>query len=181
MISHQKVVNYARGLFNINSSIEEIHVRQKDLELLSHLITDYPKILTILSYPQLTIDKKIALIEQSLSRSLDPFVKQLLAVLIKRRITSMIRRIALEYHKLVVYGLQELDVEVTTAEPLTDQEKQILKEKLEKRLQKKIEMSEVVDPSLLGGFSVLIHDQMLDLSIRGKLNNLKKQLLKAKI
>jgi ATP synthase F1 delta subunit len=102
-------------------------------------------------------------------------------LLIHRHKVSAIRKISGEYHKLVASGLKEIEIEVTSAQPLNEALKQVLRSKLEKKFQKTLEIVERVDPGLLGGFTILVHNQLLDLSIKGKLIELKKQLLKAKL
>lgn len=181
MMSHQKIVNYARALFNIKGSLEQIEQRQQDLEEISEIVSKTPDLLSLLSYPELAVEQKLSLLETLLQRILDPFVKKMIGLLIKQRKIKIIRKLFAEYHKLVVYSLKEMDIVVSTGEPLMGEERSILKGKLGDKFQKKVNLIEIVDPTLLGGFTILIHNQMLDLSIKGKLMNLKKQLLKAGI
>lgn len=177
MSSHQKTVNYARALFHVKGSLEEVHQRQKDLELLADVIKQNPKMLYLLGCPELSVDAKLAALEDALKIELEPFVKRLIILLLKRRKATQIRQVASEYHKLVIHSLKEMDVDIVTAEPLTDQAKQLVRDKLEHKLQQKVNLIETIDPTLLGGFILFIHNQMLDLSIKGHLMNLKKAIV----
>lgn len=177
MSSHQKTVNYARALFNVEGSLEQVHQRQKDLELLADVIKQNPKMLYLLGCPELSVATKLTALEEALKIELEPFVKRLIILLLQRRKATQIRQIASEYHKLVMHSLKEIDVNVVTAEPLTDQAKQMVRTKLEHRLQQKVNLMETLDPTLLGGFILFVHNQMLDLSIKGNLMNLKKAIV----
>lgn len=181
MISHQKSVNYAKALFNIEGSSEEVHKRQEDLEQIADVIKFFPEMLYLLGCPELSIEHRIAELEKVLKTQLDPHVKRLIGLLLKQRKAVQIRQIASDYHKMVVHDLKEMEVEISSAEPLKEETKNILRAKLEERLEKKVKFVEIIDPNLLGGFTVLIHNQMLDLSIKGTLMNLKKQLLKVEL
>lgn len=181
MISRQKSANYARALFNIEGSSEQVHSRQEDLEDIAEVIRGFPEILYLLGCPQLSIENKMLALEKILKRNLDPHTKELIGLLLKQRKAVQIRQIAFDYHKLVMLGLKEMDVEIAAVEPLSEQAKGTLKAKLEDKLKKKVNIVEVIDSSLLGGFTILVHNQMLDLSIKGTLTNLKKQLLKAEL
>lgn len=181
MLSRQKIINYARALFNLEGSSQEIQQREQDLKSLALLLSNTPDLVSILDYPEMSVEKKMVLLEKLLDRTLDASVKNLIAFLIKQRKAKIVQKLFSEYHQLVVDQLKEIDVEISTAESLTSEEKNILTKKLEDKFHKKTNLIETINPALLGGVTILVHNQMLDLSIKGKLMNLKKQLLKARI
>jgi F-type H+-transporting ATPase subunit delta len=181
MVSHQRIVNYAKALFDVSGPIEEFNQRQQHLMLIANLITEYPEMLVLLGCPEVGTEKKLAVLQRILQEPLNAYVKSLLTLLIKRRLVSSIRLISKEYHKLMIYNMKEIEAEVATAEPLTAKERGILLRNLEEKFHKKAHIIETVDPSLLIGMTVLVHDQMIDLSAKGIFTNLKKQMLKAKL
>lgn len=181
MVSHQRIVNYAKALFDIPGAVEEINQRKHHLMLISDLITDYPEMHVLLGCPEVGTERKIEVLERILQEPLNIYVKNLLMEIIKRSLVGSIRPISREYHKLMIHTLEEIEAEVVTAEPLTVKERELLKHNLEEKFKKKANIIETVDPSLLMGMTVLVHDQMIDLSAKGMFTNLKKQMLKAKI
>jgi F-type H+-transporting ATPase subunit delta len=56
-----------------------------------------------------------------------------------------------------------------------------LKTKLEKKTGRKILLLPEVKPELLGGMVVILKDQIIDGSVRQRLNELKEQLLAVKV
>ena len=50
---------------------------------------------------------------------------------------------------------------------------------LEKRLRKRITLSNRVVPDLIGGVRVIVDNKMMDLSLRGRLEGLRKRMLEA--
>lgn len=174
----QKAANYAKALFKVAGSAEQIQHRQHNLEELAEWIKDHPKILYLLGCPEISANDKLEFLQKDLQQQLDPHVKRLLELMLKRQLASQIRWTAAVYHDLVVESLKGIDVEVSAAAPLTPVTKQALLEKLEAKLQKKVNLIETLDPKLMGGFTLHIHDQLLDLSLQGTLAKLKRTMLR---
>lgn len=176
MISQQKAANYARALFNCGEGVEEIHRRDQDLQCLSDAFREAPQLLHILSNPILAYDNKMALLTQIRKQELSPDVQRLIYWMIKHKKVKAMRQVASEYHKMVISSLKEIDVEISVAEPLSQGQQELLRKKLEKRFQKKINLIQAVETSLLGGFVLLVYNRLLDLSIKGIITRLKKQV-----
>jgi len=65
-----------------------------------------------------------------------------------------------------------LKVRISSAVPLTDDEQTALREKLEARFSHDLDVRFDVEPSLLGGVVVRAGDQVIDGSVKGKLDAL---------
>jgi len=66
----------------------------------------------------------------------------------------------------------EIEVAVTSATELSDSQRQSLVVSLEKRLARKVKLNCSVDASLVGGMIIHAGDEVIDGSIRGKLDRL---------
>ena len=69
-----------------------------------------------------------------------------------------------------------MTAKVSSAVPLTGDEQAALGKKLEGRFGQPLELRFEVDPSLLGGVAVRVGDQVIDGSVRGKLDALAQTL-----
>lgn len=69
-----------------------------------------------------------------------------------------------------------LAVKVGSAVPLTKDEQTSLRKKLEARFQQPLELLFEVEPSLLGGVVIRAGDQVLDGSVKGRLETLRQSL-----
>lgn len=68
---------------------------------------------------------------------------------------------------------QVLDVEVTSAFPVTEEQAADIRQTLEAKYGKKVEIASTrVDPELIGGVSIRVGDEVIDASVRGKLAQL---------
>lgn len=68
-------------------------------------------------------------------------------------------------------------VKVTSALPLDEASAQSLRQLLASRLEKEITMETEVDPGLMGGMILQIEDQVIDNSLKGRLESLRHSLV----
>jgi F-type H+-transporting ATPase subunit delta len=81
-----------------------------------------------------------------------------------------------QYSKLKSQELKQVDAYVTSAYPLTSDQRKTLQERLAVSTGAIVILHEEVDPALLGGATIKVGDKFTDGSVRGKLKQLKTQL-----
>ncbi len=74
-------------------------------------------------------------------------------------------------------GVEQAAVNVTSAIPLTDAEKDIVRQELKSRAATDVKVSFKVDPQVLGGLIVRAGDQVIDGSVVGQLERLERSLM----
>lgn len=77
------------------------------------------------------------------------------------------------FRSLAARARGEVQAEVVSAQALSDQQMQQLKDSLRASVGKDVQITAKVDPALLGGLVVKIGSRMIDSSLRTKLNSLK--------
>jgi F-type H+-transporting ATPase subunit delta len=70
-----------------------------------------------------------------------------------------------------------LEVDLTTADDLTDEEEKSIVADIEKATGRRIEATRHVDPALIGGMVIQVGSLRLDGSVRGRLDKLREELL----
>ncbi|MDZ7261327.1 MAG: ATP synthase F1 subunit delta, partial [candidate division KSB1 bacterium] len=68
---------------------------------------------------------------------------------------------------------------VTTVIPLTEEQRDRLRSKLNNLTRTEVQITNEVDPSILGGFIIKIDSQLIDGSVKFQLKKLREQLLAA--
>jgi F-type H+-transporting ATPase subunit delta len=91
----------------------------------------------------------------------------------RNRRLSAISDMIKAYRMLLASAKGETAAEVTSAEPLTKEQLADLKSALKASLKRDVTLSERVDPAILGGLIVKAGSQMIDNSLKTKLDNLK--------
>jgi F-type H+-transporting ATPase subunit delta len=69
-------------------------------------------------------------------------------------------------------------VEVVTAIPISDEERDEIKEKLAALVDKELVLSVKVDPNVMGGLTARVGDKLVDGSVRTRLQDLRRSLTK---
>lgn len=119
--------------------------------------------------------------EVSLSKELDQntFAKNVINFLKKRKLISKSKIILKHLDKIINTEKGLLEVRVTSAYPLTENDKKSIAQELKKLYQVKTVLFESkIDMRLVGGFRLEIGEEVIDLSISNKLQKLQKYLTK---
>ncbi len=99
-----------------------------------------------------------------------------LKVLGEAKRLSLLPTICSEYRRLLAEKNASSAIEVTSAYELTNEQMAPITQRLEKRYGKNIAVRSKIDPALIGGFSVKCGDEVIDLSIKGRLDKLINQI-----
>jgi ATP synthase F1 delta subunit len=112
-----------------------------------------------------------------LGSSLGPRPLNMLLLLITRGATNLVPYIARQFVELERQREQTVVAQVTSALPLTPQQEADLMARLTQQTGKEVQLQTSTDPSILGGLIIKVGDQLLDLSIAGKLTRLREQVV----
>jgi F-type H+-transporting ATPase subunit delta len=101
----------------------------------------------------------------------------LLVLIEKDRINEIDGKLR-EMENIYLESNNTVKAKVKTVIALNDDERNTLIEKLEKKFNKKVLIEEEIDPSIIGGVYVEVNNEVIDGSIRSKLSEMKKIMLK---
>ena len=118
-------------------------------------------------------DQQVAETFLSLLKSnVTPEVKNFVAMLVENGRLNLLPEIAEQFHALKNQQEGAADAEITSAFALSDAQVKDLVATLERKFGRKLNPSVKVDPALIGGVRVLVGDEVLDLSVRAKLQQM---------
>jgi len=165
---------YSQAVFEIAVERGELDRWQSDLRKVASLGED-ATLTTLLETPKLHFDDKAKLLSEQLG-DINPLALNLVYLLVASGRLSMVDEIADEYQRLLdsYHGIEQ--AEVTTAVPLTDEDKLNLEERLGTVVGKKVVIKPKVDSSLIGGIVARIGGKLLDGSTRSRLEALKREM-----
>lgn len=101
-------------------------------------------------------------------------IERFVGLLIERRQGSLLPEILEAVESTPEYGTVE--VTMTTAEALDGTASENFRERLEKKLDTPVYLTNATDPSLIGGATLRYEDILFDGSLRARLDALKRQL-----
>ena len=102
--------------------------------------------------------------------------KNFLRLLAQNHRLTLLPEISAQFEALKAEVEQTLDVEVTTAQALTSEQRTGLADSLAKRFKRQVRIVETVDAALVGGAIVRAGDYVIDGSVRGRLARLEQEI-----
>ena len=99
-------------------------------------------------------------------------VHNFFTVLAENRRLALLAEIAALFDTYRADLERTVDIEVTAAFELTDEQQQKLAQALSKKLERQVSLAASLDKSLIGGVIIRTGDMVIDASVRGKLNKL---------
>lgn len=112
---------------------------------------------------------------EGFSKEIVNFVK----VAISKHRENLIKEILNEFEALYKAYFNMIDVKVISAYPLKEEVLNLVREKLEKKYNKKVNLIPVVDKEILGGLKLVIGNTVIDGSIKARLEALLKNMRQA--
>ena len=106
-----------------------------------------------------------------------PALKNFIDQLAEQERLALLPEVYEHYRRHKATSLKQLDAYVTTAYPLTDAQREMFKTRLAASLNASVVIHETVDASLMAGATIKVGDKIIDDSMRGKLQQLKTQLM----
>ncbi|MFN8590665.1 MAG: ATP synthase F1 subunit delta [Thermomicrobiales bacterium] len=167
---------YAQAVFSLGKEQNALDAWQHDLTLLSDIASDHTTA-AFLSNPSVDEKQKVTAVEQALSNQVQAETLNLVRLLIERGRVGLIPQIRELFDDQLREERGIAVAHVTTAEPLTDDEREFVLKHLEQLTGKRIELAQKVDPDIIGGIIVRIGDQVIDGSVRNKLEKLRTRLV----
>jgi F-type H+-transporting ATPase subunit delta len=153
-----------------------VHEQLADFAAAVH---DVPELRSVLRNPQVDARAKADVLQELLGDA-DELLRNFLLLTAEKGRIADIEEIAREFERLVAREERRLDVELTTAYELSDEEANELIRQIEQATGRKVEATRHVDPSLIGGLVLQAGSFRLDASVRGRLNRLRRELVQSR-
>ena len=127
--------------------------------------------------PSIAANQKHGVLDGLVSRlGISREVRNLIAIIIDHRRVSELARIVHQVEQELSDRLGFTDAEITSARPLSDNEKRTLEQQVQRRTGKNVRARYAEDAALLGGAVVRVGSTIYDGSIQGQLKRLREQL-----
>jgi len=164
---------YAQGIFQLAKEPDLDSWRQELAQLEALLQDDVLR--AAFANPSVTTPRRMEL-AQRLAPELRRETQNLLRLLIEHRRTSEMPAIRREFERMADEAAGIVNVALTTAIDLGDEEKQRYERALADRLGKKVRMEFQHDPGLVAGATIQLGDRLIDGSVRTQLDRLRQRL-----
>ena len=169
---------YARSLFEVASEQGKIDAVRDQLGEFADVLSGQHDLQVFFFSPYFSTTEKAEGLDRAVSGADEIFVN-FLKLLIENHRMPVIFRVRRAYDALWEEENKLLPVSVTSAVELDKATVSQIGDRIAEQTGRKVELSSTVEPDILGGIIVRVGNQVLDASVRNRLEQLRKQVARA--
>lgn len=169
-------VRYSKALFQTALEKNIVGKVMDDMKFISEL-SKSPETLEFLENPIIPPSKKSDIFQKMLKGNVHDITLALVDLLVKNGRESFLPAIARSFMRETRMHEGITETILTTAVPVDENVKKQISELVKKTFSTNVELKEVIDPAIIGGFILKVDDNYIDASVKNKLRKVKKELL----
>ena len=175
MRSTKSAIRYAKAILELSSETNAVDQVASDMERIVEAGKDTGDFQVFLNSPVIKTDKKISILKV-LFPEFTELTTSFIELITKNKREYLLTEIASAFVSLLKKQNGIVPISVTSAVKLEKQTLNQILEKLKSHVDGAFEVTEEVDPALIGGFVVRMEDKQIDASIASQLNRMKIEL-----
>lgn len=169
---------YARALFEVALERGELDLVRDQVAAFDDALSQSADLRTFFFSPQFSTEEKIDGLHRSVEGAL-PEVTNFLEALLERSRMPAIHRIRARFDQMWEKERDHLPVRITSAVELDDETANGIGRKIGEQTGKQVQLTRNVDPEIIGGIVVRVGNQILDASVRARLERLRRTVATA--
>ena len=170
-------VRYAKALFQLGKEKNVLDTVVADMKLVDELCNTVKDFWLMVESPVIKTTQKRKTVKSVLENQIDAISLNFLDLVFQNRREIFIKDMVRNFLDLCRKDQGVVSAKLTTAVTLDEAGKSKLSEMLKKAFDSKIELEEVLDKDIIGGFVLRVDDKELDASVSNQLNQIKRALV----
>jgi ATP synthase F1 delta subunit len=171
---------YAEALYEAALDADAVDDVAADVDAFTAAVGESDELRTVLDNPEIDSKAKKGVIA-AVAADAQPLFANFLQVLVNRGRLPELLEIADAFRERVARATARLEVEAVTAIPLPDDLKARIVESLEAKTSTTVELTESVDPDVVGGLVLRVGEVVVDGSVRHRIEELRRELTGASV
>lgn len=171
-----RVEAYAKALLEIARAEGELAQVEDELFRVARTIESNDALRNALTDQAIPVDLRQGIVEDLLGGRASTTTTNLVSFVVGAGRSRELPAIIDQLIRGAAESRDEEVAEVRTAHPLNEDQRRRLTEALERRFDRKIDLKVTVDPEVLGGIVVNVGDEVIDGSVRSRLEQLRRSL-----
>lgn len=179
MRDEQVVREYARALFEVTVDKNKIETVNKEIDMVLESLSD-PEFEGFFQSVKLDSETKKSVFNKAFLHEVSTITRNFFWVVFDNNRENLLNDIRNEFERLVDEHGMIMVAKIVTAVPIDDKLKNKFKKQLEESTNRKVEVETVVDQSICGGMMIYTEGQVIDASVKSRLNNLRDMLIQTR-
>lgn len=170
MLDSKVASRYAKSLIDLGLEKNALEDIMKDMTLINVVCSENKELISLLKSPVIRSDKKASILKEVFySYFTSEITKAFTQIILRKKREAILFAISEAFISLYKKHHNIKVAKITTAVPLTSEQKQKIVEQIKRTENATIELNEVVDKDIIGGLVLRVEDKQFDESIRRKL------------
>ena len=170
-------VRYVKALYQLAEDSGIQNAVKDDIKIFLSCINELPEFVDFLNNPLLKTSEKRKLIDELFKNRIEDLSLNFLHLLIENRREIHLLNICHYFNSYYRKKIGIKEASITTATPLSKSHKKEIFDFITRKFKVKINLSEQIDPSIIGGFVLRIEDQQINASLGAQLKKIKRELI----
>ena len=170
---------YAKPLLELAQEQGVLEETKKDMELFVGLCEDSKDLQLMLKSPIIPHLKKLSILEKLFKGKVGNLTYSIFEIIVKKNRESILFEVGKSFLSLYNKAKGLIEATVTSTIKLDDKTKKEFEKLVKSVTGQDAILTEVVDPSVIGGFKLKIGDQQIDETVSSKLRELELKFLNA--
>jgi F-type H+-transporting ATPase subunit delta len=168
---------YADALFQLGKEKSKLDQFESELHTLRDVYRSNNEIISFLKHPRFSIDQKKKLISDSF-QSFSVEIVNTLKLIVERHREDIIVDMIGDFMEMMNNAKGIANADVYSVRELSEAEKQRISETFAPKVGKQsLNLTNIVDPSILGGLRLRVGNRIFDGSVSGKLRRIERKLV----
>ena len=169
---------YARSLFQVAKDQDKLDTVREQLGQVSEALAETRELSVFFFSPYFSTEEKKSGLGTMIEGA-DPTISNFLELLVEKHRMPAIHRIRRAFDLLWEEENKLLPVQITSAIELDDETVRSIGDRIGQQTGQRVELTTKVDEDVLGGIVLQVGNQILDASIRNRLDNLRRNVAQA--
>ena len=171
---------YAKALIELAIEENRVSDYQSQMKFVHSVILENSELVTFLKHNSIKDNEKKDLISKIFKDSVHINVLHFIYLLIDKKRVNYLSQICRDFNSECNNFRGNLVVVIYSTEVLDLDKIKKLEESVSLKLNNKVELSNSIDPSLIGGIKIVVNDTVFDNSVSNRLRALKQELINGK-
>lgn len=169
---------YALALYKVAEEKNKVDEYLQDLREICDIIDNNKELKAVIEYPQISTKQKKRIFIDIFKGKIDEELLSFLLILIEKGRILYLREKLNQFEQINLEKKNVVIAQVKSVIKMTDEQTSTLKSKLEKMYNKTVIIKHEIDKSIIGGLYVRVGNDVIDGSIKSKLDDMRALMLK---